>query len=244
MTDSPTGIQTQSTTVPRPSHSLWWLLAFVCLLVVVILGRRLPLAALTLRVAADLRGHGLTGVMTFVTLYVCAEIVMVPGALLTMAAGFVYGVWGGVALAVPASVCAAGIGFLLARTALRERIRARLERSAHLDAIRAAVADHSLAVVVLLRLSPVVPFNVANYAMGLTDVSLSRFLLASFIGMIPSACVYAYMGSVAPALLSGAIETSHTSQLALAMVGAITAFAAVFIIGRAARERLAARGQA
>ncbi len=199
----------------------------------------LSLADLTLRVAADLRGRGWLGVAGFVVLYVCADVAMVPGAMLTVAAGFIYGAWRGLAIASPASLIAATIAFLLARSVMRQRIRRWLERSSHVEAVRASIADHSLIVILLLRLSPLVPFNVVNYALGLTEISLARYVAVSFVGMVPGTWFYAYIGSLAPTLIAGRGEVTGPARLVGLGIGLLATAMAMFIVGRAARRRVA-----
>lgn len=227
-------------TAKRSADARRWVLVVVVLVLGgLLISRERSLAEMTLRIAADLRGRGLAGLLGFAALYVCADLLMVPGALLTVAAGFTFGLWTGMALALPAGVIAATIAFLFARGALRERIRHWLERSPHFDAVRGAIAENSLVVIVLLRLSPFVPFNVVNYALGLTEISLSRYVVASFVGMIPGTWLYAYAGSLAPALVAGGSEMPGASRIVGLAIGLIASVAAVVIVGRAARRRLA-----
>lgn len=224
------------TTPPR--SRMWWLGACAVVIGLVLVLRSLSLGALALRLASDLRGHGWRGVVGFVMLFVCAEVAMVPGALLTMAAGYIYGPWWGVAVASPASLVAATVSFMLARTVLRARIRARFTGSRHFDAVRSAIADHSLKVVVLLRLSPLTPFNVANYAFGLSDVSLSHYVVASFVGLLPVSIFYAAVGSFAPSIVSAGAALSLTTRLVMLLVGVATGAAAVYVVVKSARDRL------
>lgn len=206
---------------------------------IVLIARSLPLADLALSVAADLRDRGWVGVVGFVVLYVCADVLMVPGALLTVAAGFTYGAWAGMAISSPASVLAASIAFLLARSALRERIRRWLESTPHFEAVRASIAENSLVVILLLRLSPLVPFNVINYALGLTEITLGRYVAASFVGMLPGTWLYAYVGSLAPTMVAGNTEVPGTARIVGLAIGLMASIAAVYIVGRAAQRRLA-----
>lgn len=79
-----------------------------------------------------------------------------------------------------------------------------------LAAIDAAIAEHGFKIVLLLRLSPVFPFNLLNYALGLTRVQVRDYVLASFIGMLPGTALYVYLGS----LVTRASELIHTPMRA------------------------------
>jgi uncharacterized membrane protein YdjX (TVP38/TMEM64 family) len=128
--------------------------------------------------------------------YIVATVLMLPGSILTLAAGFIFGLPTGVALvslsSVTGAVCAFLVGRYLARDWVRDRITA-LPRFAALD--RAAGED-GLVVVALVRLSPLFPFNLTNYGLGLTSVRFRDYLLASWIGMLPGTVLYVYIGSL------------------------------------------------
>jgi len=233
------GTQHLTAANPRRRQMGMWVAALAVLVVLILMVRHLSLEDATLRLAANLRGRGWSGVVAFVLLYAAAEVFMMPGALLTMAAGYVYGVWWGVAVAAAAGLLAATASFLLARTAFRDRIRAWLGPSPHFEAIRSAIAENSIVVVLLLRLSPLVPFNVANYAFGLSDVPLSRYVVASLLGMLPGAWLYASIGSIAPSLLSSGPSVPAGTRLALLLAGLSASAAAVYVVGMASRRRLA-----
>lgn len=120
----------------------------------------LPVRAWTTALAEGIRGAGLKGILLFVVVYVTAEVALAPGSLLTMAAGFAYGPVRGLLVASPASVLAATVAFLLGRTILRDWIENKIARSPKARALDRAVERNSLKLIVLLRLSPVIPFNI------------------------------------------------------------------------------------
>jgi uncharacterized membrane protein YdjX (TVP38/TMEM64 family) len=204
--------------------ALWWLL---------------PVREWATALAERIRGAGVKGVLLFVGVYVAAEVALVPGSLLTMAAGFAYGPIRGLLVASPASVLAATTAFLLGRTVLRNWIRAKIARSAKARALDRAVARHSFRLIVLLRLSPIIPFNILNYALGLSDASLGRYVVASFLGMLPGTWMYVYLGSLATSAagLGEASRAGGNERLALTIIGLAATVAVVFAT-RAARRAL------
>jgi uncharacterized membrane protein YdjX (TVP38/TMEM64 family) len=201
----------------------------------------LPVADWIIHLAELARQAGAAGVAMFIAVYIVSTVALLPGSLLTLAAGFAYGPLWGLAVASPASVAGATAAFLLGRTLLRERAERVAGRSPRLRAIDAAVAREGFKLVVLLRLSPLFPFNALNYALSLTPVSLGTYVLASFIGMLPATALYVYLGSLAPAAaeLSSAAEGGGGSRTTLYVAGLLATIAVVVIGARAARRALA-----
>ena len=177
----------------------------------------LPLAEWTTTLAGRARDTGPVGVLLFVVAYVVSTVAFLPGALLTLAAGFAYGPVWGLAIASPASVIGATCAFLLGRTVLRGWAERKVGGSAKARAIDAAVDREGLKLVLLLRLSPVFPFNVLNYALSLTRIGLGRYVLGSAVGMLPGTAFYVYLGSLAPAAaeLSTAADSGGTTRIVL-----------------------------
>ena len=156
-----------------------------------------------------IRGLGWIGPLAFGLIYVITTVLMIPGSVITLIGGFLYGPIYGLALVSPVSVLAATIAFLLARTAFRDRIERRLRNRPLLDRLNRAAEESGFKLITLLRLSPVFPFVLLNYSLGLTRVRLGDYVLASFLGMFPATAMYVYIGSVAYSiakLLSGQRE--------------------------------------
>ncbi|MDE3154468.1 MAG: TVP38/TMEM64 family protein [Acidobacteriota bacterium] len=179
--------------MPRPRLLL--ALAFVAALLVAV--RLLPFGDWVLRLAAVIRSTGLPGVALFIVIYVVSTVALLPGSILTLVAGFAWGPVWGLAVASPASVAGATAAFALGRTVLRGWVGRKLEAMPRGRAIDRAVGEKGFRLVLLLRLSPIVPFNLLNYALSLSDISIGRYVLASFVGMLPGTWLYVYLGSLA-----------------------------------------------
>jgi uncharacterized membrane protein YdjX (TVP38/TMEM64 family) len=216
--------------------------AVAVIVLLALLWWRLPVGRWSGSLADGLRRRGAAGVALFLAVSSVAEIAMVPGSWLTLAAGFAYGPFRGLLVALTASVLGSTAAFLLARTVLREWVTPAQERSVKLRALNNAVSRNGFRLILLLRLSPLIPFNVLNYALGLSDVSLGRYVLASTIGMIPATLMYAYLGSLATAATSLAEAGAHhgRQQVALAIAGLAATVGAVVVVARAARRALEA----
>lgn len=202
----------------------------------------LPVSETAMRLAEMARGAGLAGAALFIAAYIVSTVGLLPGSILTLGAGFAYGPVWGLLLASPASVAGATCAFVLGRTLLRDWAARKVGESPRARAIDAAVARDGFRLVLLLRLSPVFPFNVLNYALSLSPVRLRTYVAASFLGMLPGTAFYVYLGSLAPAVAELGARGTDGGWLSTIMYGigfAATA-AVVMVATRLARRALAA----
>ena len=134
--------------------------------------------------------------IAFMVLYVVATVLFIPGSLTTLASGFLFGVvWGSVYVSI-ASTLGASIAFLIGRYLARDRVDKKISSNPKFTSIDEAVGREGAKIVFLLRLSPVFPFSLLNYGLGLTKVSFGRYVIASWIGMLPATILYVYIGSL------------------------------------------------
>lgn len=204
-------------------------------------GRALPLAEIAGRLVGAARDAGPAGALLYAAAYVAATVLFVPGLVLTLGGGFLYGPLWGTLLISPASVAGATAAFLLGRTLLRDRVARRFAGDARFRAIDRAVAENGFRTVLLLRLSPLFPFNVLNYALGLTSVTLRDYVLGSFLGMLPATAVYVWIGSLASStaeLFSGEARAGGGARLALLVAGVAATLVVVALVARRARREL------
>ncbi len=139
---------------------------------------------------------GAIGVIVFILIYNLATILFIPGSLLTLGGGAIYGVlWGSIYVFISATL-GATIAFLIGRHFARNWVSQKIQAYPRFQLIDIAVAKNGLKIVLLTRLSPIFPFNLLNYAFGITRVSLRDYILGS-LGMIPGTIMYVYIGSLA-----------------------------------------------
>lgn len=141
------------------------------------------------------QAQGTIGLILFAVLYIVATVAALPASLLTLAAGLLYGPYTGAVLVLFASVTGAVAAFLLARSWLRPWVEGRYGDSVAFRTIAAKTEEHGAKLVFLLRLSPLVPFSILNYLLGLTSVSLRGYTLASVVGMVPGILLYTHLGA-------------------------------------------------
>src|SRR5437588_4901937 len=129
--------------------------------------------------------------------YTPAALFLVPGSLLTLGAGGLFGVVEGTVAVSLGSTLAACVVFLVGRTLARRWVEERFAGSPRFRALDRAVAGQGFRIVLLTRLSPLFPYTVLNYAYSLTRVSFRDYVLGSWIGMLPGTVMYVYLGSTA-----------------------------------------------
>jgi uncharacterized membrane protein YdjX (TVP38/TMEM64 family) len=188
-----------------------------------------------------IQGLGLGGAIAFIALYVLATVLLVPGTILTLGAGVVFGVgWGSVYVFIGA-VLGAIAAFLIGRYLARGWVARKIADNPRFAAIDKAVAKTGFKIVLLTRLSPIFPFVLLNYAFGVTQVALKDFFFGS-VGMIPATVSFVYVGSLAGSLatihtLSGS-DSSQTVRSILQVIGFIATIITTVYITRVARRAL------
>ena len=201
----------------------------------------LPTSRWALLLVEWVRATGAKGAIVYALAYVAATLLFLPGSILTAGAGFAYGPLWGVLLVSPVSVLASTLAFVVSRYVARTLISRRMEGHPRFAAIDAAIGESGFKIVLLLRLSPILPFNLLNYALGVTRVRLRDYVMASWLGMLPGTFLYVYLGSLvtnASQLLSGNRPSAGIWSQVLYWGGlAATGFVTV-LITRIARNAL------
>ena len=195
------------------------------------------------RFAAWVDGLGVWGALVFVVGYAVAAVALVPGSLLTLAAGAIFGLARGTVLVLAGATLGASAAFLIARYLARGPVERRLAANPRFATLDRAVGREGRKIVFLLRLSPVVPFNLLNYALGLTRVRFVDYLVAC-LGMLPGTFLYVYygklLGTVAAAAGGAEVERGVEYWLFLGL-GVAATVAVTAVITRRARQALAAQ---
>src|SRR3989339_293204 len=192
---------------------------------------------------AWIEAAGPVGPLVFFGIYIAACVFMLPGSILTLGAGAVFGVVNGFLLVSLSSTAGATAAFLVGRYLARNLVARRVAGNATFAAMDEAVATEGWKIVGLTRLSPVFPFNLLNYAFGLTRVSLKHYFFASWLGMIPGTVMYVYIGSLAGDLagLGGAGRARTTGEWVLYGIGLLATLIVTVFVTRLARKTLSER---
>src|ERR1041384_5898411 len=183
---------------------------------------------------------GAWGPLLFAVMYIIAAVTMAPAFLLSVAAGALFGVWRGSLLAFVSATLGAMAAYGVARSVTGTRLVKWVMRDRRVEGVRRAVAYKSAWVQFLLRLSPIVPYVLLNYALGFSRVRVRDFLVACF-GMIPTIVMYAYYGRVVgdvAKIAAGVAPPRGPEYCVLLVVGLIATVIATMAITRAARRAI------
>ncbi len=215
-----------------------FVLAAVAVAALILLGRAAGDAVP--RFATWVDGLGFWGPAVFMAGYAVAVVAFAPGSILTLAAGAIFGIVAGTAYVLVAATLGASAAFLVSRHVARSAIERRLAGNPRFAAIDRAVAAQGRKIVFLLRLSPVFPFNLLNYALGLTQVRFADYFAAS-IGMLPGTLLYVYYGKLAgdvAALAGGAAVEKGAGYYAVLLLGLAATVVVTTLVTRTARRAL------
>jgi uncharacterized membrane protein YdjX (TVP38/TMEM64 family) len=189
--------------------------------------------------AAWARAAGPTGLAAFAAAYALGSVLALPVWPITVAAGVAYGAAGGFALALPAGTLGASLAFLVGRSLLREVVARRVAGDPRLAALDAEVSRRGILLVFLVRLTPLAPYNVVNYAVSASRIGLVPFAAASLAGMAPITFAWAWVGATLGVLegVSGG-PPPGPAQRAVQWIGLAATVALVVVLGWTARRAL------
>lgn len=180
------------------------------------------------------RGHGVFGVVIFVVVYALTTFALVPGSLLTLAAGVIWGLWA-FPIVVAAATLGSALSFLAARYAFFERVQEKVKRYPKFLAVNEAIREEGWRVVGLLRLSPALPFSAQNWFLGVTPVGFWPAQIATFFGIMPGTLLYIWVGSLGGQAGGDASVWKYVGYA----IGIVATLAVTVIVTRKARTKLA-----
>lgn len=184
---------------------------------------------------------GPVGAIAFIGIYIVSTVAFLPGSILTLGAGVVFGVVQGSILVFFGATIGATLAFLVGRYAARGWISKKIEGNDKFAAIDKAVGKEGFKIVLLTRLSPIFPFNLLNYGMGVTGVSLRDYFFGS-VGMIPGTIMYVYLGSLAGNIATigtGDQPSNPTITWAIRIIGFLATVLVTVYVTKVARKALA-----
>lgn len=212
---------------------LWIVVGLLAAALLILGGRQLGVYIPQFR--AWVEGLGALAPIVFILGYAVATVAFIPGSALTVAAGAIFGVVEGMIYTLVGATIGASAAFLLARYVARGAIERRISGNPRFAAIDKAVGRQGFKIVALLRLSPVLPFNLLNYALGLTRVRFLHYLAAS-VAMLPGTLLYVYSGAAVGELAGGA---GNRVLLGIGLVATIVVTAFITrLAGRALRQEI------
>ena len=179
--------------------------------------------------------------IAFMLIYVVATVAFLPGSILTLGAGVLFGIVKGSVFVFLGATIGATLAFLVGRYLARSWVSDKIAGNQKFSAIDRAVGKEGLKIVLLTRLSPIFPFNLLNYGLGVTGVSLKDYVLGS-VGMIPGTIMYVYIGSLAGSLATIGGEpqsdVNPVAQWAIRIIGLIATVGVTLYVTKIARKAL------
>ncbi len=216
------------------SRKFW--LFVLCGILIAILGSQLPLQDWFTSLKNGIKTLGLLASPVFILLYLMATIVGLPNILLILAAGSLFGLGQGIILVSIADTLGAIACFLIGRTVARDRIKRWLSKHPNLSQLDHAVGHKGWKILLLTRLSPLVPSNLLNYGFSCTKVNFWQYCFFSWLGMLPVIALYVYVGAFGMRLLSH--DGLTPGKIALQLVGVVLAIGAAAYATRLTRQAL------
>ena len=187
---------------------------------------------------------GAVGPFVVVLVYVLSTVLFIPGSAITVGAGTLFGLKTGFIVVVLGANLGALCSFLLARSFLREKVTAWAAARPKFRSLDQAIGRQGFKMVLLTRLSPVFPFVLLNYFLGLTAVRPGAYMLANLIGMLPATFLFVYIGAAARDAFAGQAAGADFYQQVLKYLGLAATLAVVVIVTRTARKALREAEQA
>jgi uncharacterized membrane protein YdjX (TVP38/TMEM64 family) len=213
---------------------------FAALATVAIVAALLPVGDYAWQLLEWIARRGPWSPVLLIVAYVLACVLALPAWPLTLGAGFLFGLLWGTVIVSFAATTGATAAFLVARYAGRGSLVERFARHHALQAFDRALSEQAFKIVLLLRLSPAVPFNVLNYALGLSTIPPATFVLASWLGMLPGTLMYVYLGTAARSLrelVAGEAQASPVRYIWL-ILGVLATLAVTVVLTRIARQAI------
>ena len=164
---------------------------------------------------------GPVGYLGFILIYIVSTVMMLPGSPLTFTAGALFGFWKGLILVSLSSTLGATCAFMVSRYLIRKSVEKRVLENKKFQSIDNEINEQGWKIVILARLSPIIPFFLLNYALGITKIRFIHFIFASWIGMIPGTIVYVLMGNMGGAFINGKKSPFEWVLLGIGLIATI-----------------------
>ncbi|BAY15809.1 hypothetical protein NIES21_16280 [Anabaenopsis circularis NIES-21] len=222
---------------------LKFLLLTILVAVVIIAAKFFNFSAIFTTLVTQVNNLGIWGIVAYIGIYNLATLLLIPGSVLTLKAGCLFGLFWGSVYALIAAIIGAVLAFMIGRYVSRDWVSRQMEQHPKLKAIDIAVAKEGWKIVLLTRLCPLFPFNLLNYFFGVTQVSLKDYVLGS-LGIIPGTVMYVYIGTLAGNLAMNNMPNpaltpeAKTYQFIMQIIGLVATVAVTIYITKIAHKAL------
>jgi uncharacterized membrane protein YdjX (TVP38/TMEM64 family) len=199
-----------------------------------VLSRRFPLMDELADVQQHVMRWGVWSAIWYPVLYACCNVLLLPGGVLSVGAGFFFGLWWGFAIALLGNVGGAAISFFISRSIGRQWLRRKLSSNQTFAALEPAIDKEGWKIILLSQLHPLFPTSLLNYLYGLTRIRFKTCMLWVAIGQVPGLFLYSYLGTLGQLGLNLARGRSHPRVIEywVWLGGFVTAAIVLIILGR------------
>lgn len=173
-----------------------WIGAGLAVIALIVAVKFLPVAEWLKAFNEWVKSFGALGIVLYIGIYALATVLFLPGWIFTVGAGITFGLLWGTVASIFGATLGASLAFLIARYVARGAVAKRFGRNKKFKQIDDAIGKQGWKMIGLLRLSPLIPFNLSNFLYGLTAIAFLPYVLASFVGMLPGTLLYVYLGTV------------------------------------------------
>lgn len=178
--------------------------------------------------------------VVFVVVYIVSVVFLLPGWIMTVGAGLTFGIVEGAVLVSISATTAATVAFLIGRHLARDRVERYAENHAAFRAIDDAIGAKGWKILIFLRMSPAIPWNISNYLYGLTKLRLHHYIIGTLIGMQPGNLLLLYLGAAGRLTIEGGDVTGP--QIAFMIFGFLITVGVTLWIAQVARRAVAESG--
>ena len=183
------------------------------------------------------QGFGALGWAIFIAVYAITSFVLIPGSILTLGAGVAYGLWA-FPLVVAGAVLASAMSFLAARYVFHDRVQEKVAQYPRFKAVNEAIRDEGWKVVLLLRLSPALPFSLQNWFLGLMPVGFWPAQIATLFGIMPGTLLYIWIASLGGEAAAGGAADASLLRYVVLGVGLLATLVVTVVVTRKAQQKL------
>jgi uncharacterized membrane protein YdjX (TVP38/TMEM64 family) len=174
-----------------------------------VLSRMFPLVDILADVQQHVMRWGAWSAICYPFLYACCNVLLLPGGVLSIGAGFFFGLWWGFAIALFGNVVGAAISFFISRSLGRQWMKRKLSRNRTFVALEPAIDKEGWKIILLSQLHPLFPTSLLNYLYGLTRIRFRTCMLWVAIGQAPGLFLYSYLGTLGQLGLNLARGKTH-----------------------------------
>jgi uncharacterized membrane protein YdjX (TVP38/TMEM64 family) len=221
----------------RSSGLTKWIIIALMVAVLVVAYVYLPISEWLSAFQDWVQGFGALGWAIFIAVYALTSFALIPGSILTLGAGVAYGLWA-FPLVIAGAVLASALSFLAARYVFHDRVQEKIAQYPRFKAVNEAIRDEGWKVVLLLRLSPALPFSLQNWFLGLMPVGFWPAQIATLFGIMPGTLLYIWVASLGGEAAAGGSADASMIRYMVLGVGLLATLLVTIVVTRKAQQKL------